>query len=878
MENHNMLCIDEFKQSLITIGEIEYGYSEMYSIAEQIVKMTNLGIIICLNELFGDSIENILKWKENNKTISLQFSSNESYLFKFSKKTKIEIPTQGEIGQGLRSLLTKKIHKEIEEYYWEMKIEYKLIIFQGKDENSGIKLKQGNLSQIFKTRSKKPIRPKYQSFKTKNIILNDFLNQIQLNNSHMNVNKDFTIKKDQKNISPWYNSQILQINEFFDSFIDWNQSILEYIKEEILLNSKLDEESKKELELQLNSKINPCTYFILLDENKKYKLLNYNEQKQLLDKFNYKFHEKLSDIPKLIQNDKKNLLSISFIEFHFILIQMKEILKDYNLSIQYIENIQRKTFLDVIGNELDENYMSKFMKFYFRKIFKDKYKPKPFMYYIYNNKNSDSEGFIRILKKNEENQNFSDTIDCFVKKYENISITTNLTPSIPISFIGEKFIHCYLEHRFSTCNQSSFVSQFKLCACAKNFSQFVLIIGSCLSHNHIKIQHAIIINNLDDLNVLIELESLETPKAFQRFISSISKEQQEFANAYRTMQLSESLFVISIIPIQTQFERLLNLPLYSLSNAQFTKIYSVLLKLMVRYQLPSDLFTYQGPKDVCLQQKIDYILSSASYIISLLKAELLKQQKERLLEEERRKMDISSLVIAGDEIFTIPETSSGKNRRVPDAFLIPKKKKNRFFDMFKSPEKQQTSEIKDYSHSSKNLFKEDTEPINEPTPNIEQTNNNNSHLNVEQKKEQNFEANFDFYCDFDESKLPFKLDNAFSLFDEDDALHVGSLKISSDSWNRWQSTTGVESKLSDDVLKTENSLALDLIDALSRSGNLELINTSTHFISGITHWFDLSLMDTIIQTDINPISKLKNSGSIVASVLYDSQDSSFLDE
>ena len=165
----------------------------MYTIAEQIVKMTNLGIITCLNELFGDSIEKILKWKESNKAISLQFSSNETYLFKFAKTTIIEIPTQGEIEKGLRSFLTKKMHKEIEEYYWEMKIEYKLQIFQGKDENLGIILKQGNLSQIFKTRSKKPLRPKNQSFKTKNIIINDFLNHVQLNNSHMNVRKDFYI-------------------------------------------------------------------------------------------------------------------------------------------------------------------------------------------------------------------------------------------------------------------------------------------------------------------------------------------------------------------------------------------------------------------------------------------------------------------------------------------------------------------------------------------------------------------------------------------------------------------------------------------------------------------------------------------------------------
>ena len=576
---------------------------------------------------------------------------------------------------------------------------------------------------------------------------------------------------------------------------------------------------------------------------------------------------------------------------------MNQILIDYHVSLQYIENIQRETFLSVIGKELDENYISMFMKFYFRKIFKDKYKPKPFMYYIYNNKDSDTEGFITILKKNEIDQNFSDSIDCFVTKYENISIKTNLTSSIQIPLVGEKFIHCYLEHRFSTRNESSFVSQFQLCARAKNFSQFILIIGSCLSHNHIKIQHAIIINNLDDLNVLIELESLETPKAFQKFVSSISKEQQEFANAYRTMQLSESLFVISIIPIQTQLERLLNLPLYSLTNVQFTEIYSIMLKFLVQYQLPSDLFTYQGPKDVCLQQKIDYILSCVSSVTLLLNTEILKQQKERLMkeQEERRKteqrlreekqtnMYYSSIIMENNQDMKrclSSRTNSKANKEFEELLkTLPKKKKNSFFDMFKSSAKPQNTEIKDEMHTTKSLFKEDTEPINEPTPDVEQTNNDNSgHQNVEKQAQNLVDSNS---CnDFDESQLPFKLDNAFSCFDEDDALHAGSLKISRDSWNRFQSKTGVESKLSDDVLKTENSLALDLIDALSRSGNLELINTSTHFISGITHWFDLSLMDTIIQTDVNPISKLKHSGSIIASILYDTQDSSslFLDE
>ena len=66
----------------------------------------------------------------------------------------------------------------------------------------------------------------------------------------------------------------------------------------------------------------------------------------------------------------------------------------------------------------------------------------------------------------------------------------------------------------------------------------------------------------------------------------------------------------------------------------------------------------------------------------------------------------------------------------------------------------------------------------------------------------------------------------------------------------------------------EKNKAFDLLDALSRSGALPIECASLHVIVAATHRFDQSLMETVIQENVNPIEKLERSSLIVASTVH----------
>lgn len=80
-----------------------------------------------------------------------------------------------------------------------------------------------------------------------------------------------------------------------------------------------------------------------------------------------------------------------------------------------------------------------------------------------------------------------------------------------------------------------------------------------------------------------------------------------------------------------------------------------------------------------------------------------------------------------------------------------------------------------------------------------------------------------------------------------------------------ESTTNT---LNVDDQKKERSAAFDLLDALTKSGGFEVNDAELHVVIAATHCFDRSVVDTVVQKNVNPIEKVEFTSMIMATTIH----------
>jgi hypothetical protein len=131
----------------------------------------------------------------------------------------------------------------------------------------------------------------------------------------------------------------------------------------------------------------------------------------------------------------------------------------------------------------------------------------------------------------------------------------------------------------------------------------------------------------------------------------------------------------------------------------------------------------------------------------------------------------------------------------------------------------------------------------------------------------------------DYTKVPGKIDAKLNKLDRDGAVRPTKL-IVGQSWHKtfYESLLSKASKvtLGEDELRTERSKAIDLLDALTKSGALPLEDAQLHVVNVVTHCFDKTLMRTVARDNINPIERVERTQLIIASVVHDVEDTNKL--
>ena len=123
----------------------------------------------------------------------------------------------------------------------------------------------------------------------------------------------------------------------------------------------------------------------------------------------------------------------------------------------------------------------------------------------------------------------------------------------------------------------------------------------------------------------------------------------------------------------------------------------------------------------------------------------------------------------------------------------------------------------------------------------------------------------------DFTAIPVRLDSFLEEHDTEGYLRSTILKVET-PWSRKRQPN----LLSDPELETvdnesinaEKKKAFDLLDALSRSGTLPIASAELHVVIATTHCFERSLIDTVIQDNINPIVKAEKSAVMLSSIIH----------
>jgi hypothetical protein len=123
----------------------------------------------------------------------------------------------------------------------------------------------------------------------------------------------------------------------------------------------------------------------------------------------------------------------------------------------------------------------------------------------------------------------------------------------------------------------------------------------------------------------------------------------------------------------------------------------------------------------------------------------------------------------------------------------------------------------------------------------------------------------------DYTRIPGELDRQFERLDTDGALRATIINLG-DPWTHTaqKGLLGSPKTLSlhGGEQRTEKNRAFDLLDALSRSGALPIDDATLHVVIAATHCFDRTLLDTVIQDNVNPIEKVERSLMIVGSTIH----------
>jgi hypothetical protein len=833
-------------------ADVPHRYDDKYLLAEVVTRVSIASVVQCLEALglTAEQLDRLQGWAKT-RSVTLRLAAREDCRFLREETRKEESPeervveTRGIFGSSTR---TEKVITTVTEYFWSFDFQYELVAFQGTADSDTVKLlaRKGSIeiktSQEVMPRRETVVRPALD------VNLTWLLGHLDAESRAA-----FTIDRTHRDChTPRRNDDIDAALAAFGELSTWCHQVHTYVTGDLF---PVQQEHGRDL-----AAITAAEVFVpvlpLFEET----------PREGEGAFPIEYvHAFLAEEARTLERKRQALAAafprdnsiITVVEAGLLvtLLHVRDVCRQHADSVDYIENMLRQQLIAAIGKELTPADFSAYMEFHHRKLVKPEFRPLPFSYAIRRPEHY-PEG---VLTVEAGRGSATDAIVTTVRRTEaQRPMSFGLDASTRVRFLGERYLHAWIGHQFS--GQPS--PALSLVARARQFSSFILLVGRISSADTFEPRIGIILQNKDLLKIPLLLEQIPTPKEFRDAIESLSPEQQRFAKAFRGMQLESTLFAVCIIQIKPQLEKLLKLPPDSLTKE--IRMTEDLLDLFIQYQIPSDLLSYDGPAEATTDEKLTRV---KDYIARM--HDMIERSKQREIEEERER---EALRLAQQNRTPMPPSAPyggppgmpggfGLPPPMPPPGMAPQSAPRTMAAVMGGPPPMPAMGAPPPAAAAPPPPSKAAEAVSSPQPSQP---SRREHAASAAAIGGDGEVT-------DYTRIPGDLDRKFESLDTDGALRATIINPG-DPWTRTAQKGLLSSPATTTVSagdqRTEKNRAFDLLDALSKSGALPIDDASLHVVLAATHCFDKTLLETVIQDNVNPIEKVERSLMIVGTTIH----------
>jgi hypothetical protein len=904
--------------------EVDHDYQNKFELAD---RMTNIAIVAQMNclERLGLTLE-MLQGMDESKSTTLRFQASEKCTF--LKEQTVEVPmdvshekveesqstTSGSSFFGTTKKTTiQRIVKKVEEYHWTVDARWETSIFSGTNVDQKLKLQSRSSSMIVVTQSKHAPIAESREKQAVDLLLTWFLKQIDTAEGTAQFH---TTRESAK--TPRRNDQVEDAMAFFNNLKEWATSVRAHFTVDLrqdvveknnpvivdpsnkmsmmksctslgifipILPLMEDRDSKEEVQTDVASTgtaIHAQSRLVLPPSNEEGVNgpgLSGDDCVKMLNEHVRSMEDKIQSLRRAFPSSRlMKLFSVAEATMVVLCEHIGYLSKQYEEVIQYLEKMLEDQLIKAIGKRVTTEALEQFVRYHNARFLNPP--PRPFCHAI-GRPNHYPFGVLSIESENgHDGDSKAEPIETLMREIHGFTaLKVPLTAATTVELTGKTFLHGWMNHR----SQQSSHKEYQLVARARQFSSFLLVIGTMMGPDRLLPKDAIIVQNKDEVLIPLLLNELPSAKEFKDAIQSLSPVQRRFAESFRSMQLESSVFGVAVVQIKPQLELLLGLPEDSL--AKEIKLTQDLMKLFIEYQVPSDLLSYDGHSGTTVTAK-DKVENVKGHVKAVL--EVIDSTKEKQLEEATMKADMA-----------VESTKANYPKRIHNR--PPGIKKNMFDD-----EEEVTRRVGPSANPTFGAFgaapspnfpmgfggggmevamakmaapRPDPSPA--PAPSVSFTSGDNPAVITSQapadqnppfvlsNAQQSTSSATNNATDF--TAMPKALDASIEKYDRGSALRSTIIKTS-ERWSRCRQenllTKAVMADLGESDVKSEKNKAFDLMDALSRSGSLPILYSDLHVIICLTHCFEKDVMGTVVEDNINPIDRLELSTLLLGSTIH----------